>query len=52
MNLCIDAQIHEVNKRELIGKTVTYNPGMFRDGGWLEMHINKSEIKTILHEQP
>lgn len=52
MNPCINAQLHEVNEGEMIRKTVIYNPGRFRDDRWLEMHINKSEIKTILHEQP
>ncbi len=52
MDLCIAGYIHEANKRELIRKTVVYNPGMFCDGGWLEIHINKSERETTLHEQP
>lgn len=49
-DLCIVGHIHEAKGIDRIGKTAIYNPGMFRDGGWLEIHINKSEINTILHE--
>lgn len=49
-DLCITGHIHEARGFDQLGKTPVYNPGMFRDGGWLEIHINRSEIKTILHD--
>ncbi len=51
-DLCIAGHIHEAKGVDQIGKTPIYNPGMFRDGGWLEIPINKSELKRILHEHP
>ena len=51
-DLCIAGHIHEARGCDHIGKTAICNPGMFRDGGWLEIHINKSDVTTILHEHP
>ena len=51
-HLCIAGHIHEARGCDHIGATAVCNPGMFRDGGWLDIHVNKSEIETILHEQP
>ena len=51
-NLCIAGHIHEAKGCDQIGKTAICNPGMFRDGGWLEIQVNKSDVTTILHEHP
>ena len=48
-DLCITGHIHEATGTDTIGDTPVYNPGMFRQGGWLEIFIEKSTIKTILH---
>ena len=51
-NLCIAGHIHDARGKDKIGSTPIYNPGMFRAGGWLEIQVNKSEVKTLLHEHP
>ena len=51
-HLCIAGHIHEARGKDMIGNTTILNPGMFRGGGWLEIHVNKSELKTTLHEHP
>lgn len=49
-DLCVVGHIHEAKGMDTIGKTPIYNPGMFRQGGWVEIIIEKSEIKSILHD--
>lgn len=49
-DLCITGHIHEAKGMDVIGNTPIYNPGMFRQGGWLEIIIKKSKIKTTLHD--
>ena len=49
-DLCISGHIHEAKGYDMISGTPIYNPGMFRRGGWLEIIIKKSELKTTLHD--
>ena len=49
-DLCISGHIHEATGMDMIGSTPIYNPGMFRNGGWLEILINKSKITVTLHD--
>ncbi|PIE64252.1 MAG: hypothetical protein CSA26_09250 [Desulfobacterales bacterium] len=48
--LCISGYIHEAKGTDTIGHTTTYNPVMFNQRGWLEIFIETSEIKTVLHD--
>ena len=49
-DLCIAGHIHEAKGQDVLGSTPVFNPGMFRRGGWLEITIKKSELKTTLHD--
>lgn len=49
-DLCICGHIHEAAGMDMIGRTPIYNPGMLRDGGWLEIDIINSELSTTLHD--
>jgi uncharacterized protein len=46
--LCIAGHIHEGKGVDTIGRTTIINPGMFRQGGWIDIRINKSNINATL----
>lgn len=46
--LCIAGHIHEGKGADSIGRTTVINPGMFRQGGWIDIRINKSLIDATL----
>ena len=47
-DLCIAGHIHEGKGVDTIGRTTVINPGMFRQGGWIDIRINKSHIEAEL----
>jgi uncharacterized protein len=47
-DLCITGHIHEGKGIDTIGRTTVINPGMFRQGGWIDIRINKSHIDATL----
>lgn len=47
-DLCIAGHIHEGKGVDTIGRTTIINPGMFRQGGWVDIHINTSHIEAEL----
>ena len=47
-DLCITGHIHEGKGIDAIGRTKIINPGMFRQGGWVDIHINTSNIEAEL----
>jgi uncharacterized protein len=47
-DLCITGHIHEGKGVDTIGRTTIINPGMFRQGGWIDIRINTSHIDATL----
>ncbi len=47
-DLCIAGHIHEGKGVDTIGRTTVINPGMFRQGGWIDIRINTSYIEATL----
>jgi Icc-related predicted phosphoesterase len=47
-DLCVSGHIHEGKGTDTIGRTTIINPGMFRQGGWVDIHIHTSQIKAEL----
>jgi len=47
-DLCIAGHIHEGKGVDTIGRTTVINPGMFRQGGWIDIRINASHIEATL----
>jgi hypothetical protein len=47
-DLCIAGHIHEGKGVDTIGRTTIINPGMFRQGGWIDIRINNSHIDATL----
>lgn len=48
--LCLTGHIHEAKGQTTIGSTKVINPGMLKDGGWIEIHITDDlDVKAILH---
>ncbi len=50
-DLCLTGHIHEAKGEAMIGKTKVINPGMTKDGGWIEIVIDEAarDISTVLH---
>lgn len=46
--LCITGHIHEAKGHDMIGKTLIYNHGMLRQGGWLHINIQQSQLTVTL----
>lgn len=46
--LCITGHIHESKGQDRIGTTTIYNPGMFADGGYVEIMIQADQITAHL----
>jgi len=46
--LCITGHIHEAKGHDMIGTTPVYNHGMLRQGGWIHIDIQQSQLKITL----
>jgi Icc-related predicted phosphoesterase len=47
--LCLTGHIHESRGRDNIGKTLVLNPGMMKDGGYIEILYENGELSAALH---
>ena len=47
-DVCISGHIHESRGKEMLGNTIILNAGMFRDGWYLEVVIDKSGLSAAL----
>ena len=47
-DVCISGHIHESRSKDKIGDTVVLNAGMFRDGWYIEINIDKGSISAVL----
>jgi len=47
--LCLTGHIHESRGLDTIGKTRILNPGMTKDGGYIEINYNKDGITAALN---
>ena len=48
-DVCIAGHIHEGRGEDRIGKTHILNPGMLRDGGWVEIELINQTLQATLH---
>lgn len=47
--LCMTGHIHESRGEDYIGRTLVLNPGMLKDGGYIEAVIENGKISASLH---
>ncbi len=47
-DVCISGHIHESRGREMLVNTIILNAGMFRDGWYIEINIDKVGISAVL----
>lgn len=47
--LCLTGHIHESRGQDNIGRTRILNPGMMKDGGYIEVHYNRDGISAALN---
>ncbi len=47
-DLCICGHIHEGKGQDSIGRTTIINPGMLRQGGWIDIHLSQSTLHAVL----
>jgi len=47
--LCLTGHIHESRGRDHIGRTLILNPGMLKDGGYIEARYENGELDAVLH---
>ena len=47
-NVCISGHIHESKGKDKIGDTIVLNAGMFRDGWYIEVFIDKGVLSAVL----
>jgi len=47
-DVCISGHIHESRGTDKIGDTIVLNAGMFRDGWYIEINIDKGGISAVL----
>jgi len=47
-DVCISGHIHESRGREMLGNTIILNAGMFRDGWYIEVMIDKKGVSAML----
>ena len=47
--LCLTGHIHESKGQDYIGRTLVLNPGMIKDGGYIEVLFENSEISASLY---
>jgi Icc-related predicted phosphoesterase len=46
--LCLTGHIHEAKSQDRIGDTQILNPGMLRDGGWIEVIYEDNSITALI----
>ena len=46
---CLCGHIHEARAQDRIGNTHVINPGMIRDGGWIEITDTNDTVNASLH---
>jgi Icc-related predicted phosphoesterase len=47
--LCLTGHIHESRGKDYIGRTLVLSPGMIKDGGYIEVLFENSEISASLY---
>ena len=47
-DVCISGHIHESRGKDKIGNTIVLNAGMFRDGWYIEVVIDKGSLSAAL----
>jgi len=47
--LCLTGHIHESRGQDNIGRTLVLNPGMLKDGGYIEILYENGELSAALH---
>ncbi|MFN3532766.1 MAG: metallophosphoesterase [Candidatus Brocadia sp.] len=47
-HVCITGHIHESRAKDKIGDTIILNAGMFRDGWYIEVVIDKNSVSAVL----
>ena len=47
--LCLTGHIHESRGEDHIGRTLVLNPGMIKEGGYIEVLYQNSELSAVLH---
>jgi Icc-related predicted phosphoesterase len=47
--LCLTGHIHESGGQDYIGRTLILNPGMIKDGGYIEILFENSELSASLY---
>jgi Icc-related predicted phosphoesterase len=47
-DVCISGHIHESRGTDKIGNTIVLNAGMFRDGWYIEVVIDKGSLSAAL----
>ena len=47
--LCLTGHIHESRGQDHIGRTLVLNPGMIKDGGYVEVSYENGELSAELH---
>lgn len=47
-DLCLTGHIHEAKGEDKIGKTPVINPGMIKEGGWVDVSIDATTVKATL----
>ncbi len=47
-DVCITGHIHESRGKDKVGSTTVLNAGMFRDGWYIEIDIDKNDISAAL----
>lgn len=47
-DLCITGHIHEAKGKDMIRKTPIYNHGMLRQGGWVSIDIQQSQLEITI----
>lgn len=48
LDLCLTGHIHEAKNSDTIATTPVINPGMVRDGGWVDIQIEHSTLTATL----
>ncbi|MDO8141197.1 MAG: metallophosphoesterase, partial [Candidatus Brocadiales bacterium] len=47
-DVCISGHIHESRGKDKVGDTVVLNAGMFRDGWYIEINVDKGGVSAML----
>ena len=47
--LCLTGHIHESRGQDYIGRTHILNPGMMKEGGYIEVTYENGELSALLH---